>query len=524
MSRRVEQQSIVECQDAEACGPDLGSDAWAKPKRSSGHKKRAHAEAASEAVQRKSVESDFVDAPITSVKVGDKDFILHGGANCSFHGHYGHDDGMGTVDSLAESAIKAGVKWFAVTPHNHKDARNGVPPDDPRAKDQAGKRTVVEDPEVYAQLLKDVERISKGGKTLAFAGLEMGTISKTNHIIAIDEPTLLIADLDGNTKEYPVRRFMDGPSQPPAPDGQQPVFHYKVKDGLAVIDYFRRNNRAKNLYLAHPEDGAPQEKGFPKGVNSHHYFMDCFANQYEWSAKCGPYYTGIGAIQLKGLTNGPVERMSPKSLKLQPVFGYNDTGIRLAMLIERDQHYGDAAGRPAGMALLVPVGKEVDKPLLRQALGERRSMVSTAYDDLHAVMIANDKYVMGNVINPADIDSLRFKVLIGGKLDRKATYNVKLWADTALGDLKTATVVDEKSVTGDELLRNHQEVNFDNVKYKPKNGNTFVMEIERAYPTSNGKSEVDVAAATTAIWVSPPESVPAPAKGLISALRHRAKR
>ncbi len=513
MVRRVEKQSIVECQDAEACGPDLGPDAWAKPKRSSRHKKHGHTEHNSEPIHQKSVESDFVDAPITSVKVGDQDLVLYGGANCSFHGHLNLDDGMGTVDSLAESANKGKVKWIAAgTLHNHKDSRNGVSPDDPRAKDQQGVPNVVDNPKSYAQMRQRADQISQEGETLVFTGLEMGTISKTNHLIVLEEPTLLIADLDGNTKEYPVRRFMEKPK--PTEDGDQPVFHYKVKDGLAVIDFFRTHNRSKNSILAHPEDGAKQEKGFPKGVSPVHYFMDCYPNQYEWAANCGPFYTGIGAIQGMGLRNGPVERMSPKSLKLQPVFGYNDTGIKLGIVFERDQHYGDAAGRPAGMALLVPSGdKKVDKPTLREALGERRSMVSTSYDDLHAVTIANDKYVMGNVIDPKDIDSLRFKVLIGGKLDRNATYNVKLWADTALGDLKTATVVDEKSITGDELLRNHQQVLFDNVKYKSKNGNAFVMEIERTYLTNNGQTEVDVAAATTAIWVAPTDSVPAPLLG-----------
>lgn len=517
MSRKFDSQPIVECQEGEACAPDISSDAWAKPKKSSSHRKHAHVQTSAPAVHRKSIESDFVDAPINSIKVAHQEFILFGGANCSFHGHYDRDDGMGTVDSLAESAIKDGVRWFAVTPHNHKDSRNGVPPDDARGKDEAGKPNIVEDPKAYAQLRNDVARISQGRKTLAFYGQEMGTISKTNHLIVLEEPTLFIADLDGNTKEYPVRRFMSDLSQKQTADDDPPVFHYKVTDGLAAIAKFESLKAWKNDILAHPKDGVPQEKGFPKGVSSVHYFMNCFPNQYEWAKKCAPYYTGIGAIQGMGLTNGPVEHMSPKSLKLQPIFGYNDTGIKLAAVFERDQHYGQAGGRPAGMAMLV---RSEDKPALREALAERRSIVSTSYDDLHAVTIANDKYVMGNVINSADIDSLQFKVLIGGKLDRKATYNVRLWADTALGDLKTATVVDEKSVTGDELLNNHQEIIFDNVKFKPKNGNAFSMEIERAYPGENGQSEVDVAASTTSIWVEPPNWAPGPAKGLISTLRH----
>lgn len=521
MSREFENQSFVGCQDGEFCAPDISHDTWAKPKKSSSHRKHAHAQTSEHAVHRQSAEGDLVDAPINSIKVGDQEFVLYGGPGCSFHGHYDRDDGMGTVDSLAESAIKDGVRWFSVTPHNHKDSRNGVPPDDARGKDEAGKPNIVEDPKAYAQLRNDVARISAGRKTLAFYGQEMGTISKTNHLIVLEEPTLFVADLDGNTKEYPVRRFMDGLTQKQTAHGDPPVFHYKVTDGQAVIAEFERLKVEKNSILAHPKDGVPQEKGFPKGVSSVHYFMNCSANQYEWANKWGPYYTGIGGIQGMGLTNGPVEHMSPKSLKLQAVFGYNDTGIKLAVVFERDQHYGVAGGRPAGMAFLV---RSEDKPALREALAERRSIVSTSYNDLHAVTIANDKYVMGNVINSADIDNLQFKVLIGGKLDRKATYNVKLWADTALGDLKTATVVDEKSVNGDELLRNHQEVQFDNVKYKPKNGNAFVMEIERAYPTDNGQTEVDVAAATTAVWVAPPDWKPGPVQGLKSVLRHRTKK
>ncbi|MBX9878805.1 MAG: hypothetical protein K2Y22_10145 [Candidatus Obscuribacterales bacterium] len=511
----LENESPADCQEA-VTQVDLSGDAWRAPSGTRTQKRRNHAihRKFPEYFKRSSLDGDFVDAPITSIKAGDQEYIVFGSPGCSIHGHYDRDDGMGTVDSLAKTAIDGGVRLGSYTPHNHKESRNGVPPDDPRYEDEKGKPNIVDDPQAFKQLREDTARVTResNGKFIALYGQELGTISKTNHVVLLNTPTLFIADLDGNQHEYPVTRFMGHDSaRPTSPDGEQQVFHYKVTDGLALIEELRRLKAFKRAGLAHPDTRSQPVNGFPKGVNPNHYFMNCYPNQYEWAKNYGEIYTFQGVIQGQGLTRGPVEHMSPGSLKLDPAFGYIDTGIKLGFVFERDQHYGDMGGRPAGMGLLV---HKEDQEEVMECLAQRRTFTSTDYKNLQAVTIANDKYVMGSVINPADIDKLRFKVLIGGRLDRKATYNVKLWADTTVGDLKTASVVEEKSVTGDELLNNNQEVLFDDVKYKRENANAFVMQIERAYPGQNGQKQVDTAAATTTIWVQPEGWLPSPAKGI----------
>lgn len=510
----LENLPSADCQEAETSAANLAGDTWKAPRKSRTRKSYHHSlhRPRPQLIKPTHTDSDFVDAPITSIKVGNEEFILHGSAGSSIHGHYDRDDGMGTVNSLAKSAADGDVAIWAVTPHNHNQSRNGVPPDDPRYEDQKGKPNIVDDPVAFKQLREDIERANKEskGKRIGVYGQEAGTISKTNHVIVLDTPTLLIADLDGNQHEYPVSRFMNAESARAAANGEQPVFHYKVTDGLALLEKLIELKALKKGGLAHPDTRSQPVEGFPKGVNPKHYFMNCFPNQYEWAKKFGQIYTFQGVIQGQGLTKGPVEHMSPSSLKLESAFGYIDTGIKLGLVFERDQHYGDVGSRPAGMGVLL---RTKDTAGLMEGLAERRSFASTDYKDLQAVTIANDKYVMGSVINSADIESLRLKVLIGGKLDRKAQYNVKLWADTAIGDVNTANVVEEKSMTGAELLNNHQEVVFDDVKYEPKNCNAFLMQIERAYPGEKGQKQVDTAAATTTIWVQPSGWEPGPAKG-----------
>ena len=491
---------LLACECHGTKNQDLTGDTWSKPAPRHGKDKVTPHFAVR-------MLDSVVDAPISSVRVGNEEFELRGGANSSFHGHYNRDDGMGDVESISKKAIEQNIAFASFTPHNTNESRNGVPKNDPRYEDQKGKKIIVEDPQAYFDLIKRTGEISKDKKVILLYGQETDTIGKNcdpktpadNHTIWLQTPIFFICDNDGNVRDYKVSRSLSG-------DTSNKVVHYKLGDPTPILNALRNGEGFKRFILAHPRELSGKEPGVPEGICPSDYNMLAFKSPLEWVRQYArPYGRGIEILRGMALTKEKISWMDPNMMKLKPAFAYNDIGCHFAFTFGRDFHYGDPGGRPAGMAVLIPKGSEINQESILDGLDKLHTVVSTAWDELHAVTIANDKYVMGSTINPANIDDLRFKVLIGGKIDRKANYHVKLWADTALGDEKTAALAQEKTVTGDDLLANEQAVSFENVEYKAKNGNAFVVEVERAVETYDGQIKVDAKAATTTIWVESPD-------------------
>ncbi|MBX9771723.1 MAG: hypothetical protein K2X29_10145, partial [Candidatus Obscuribacterales bacterium] len=114
--------STSDCEGVNSEAANLTGEMWSNPKKSPRrnvtHRRPKQEEPGSsktDSSRTSSTESDLVEAPIKTVKVDGAEYILVGGPCASFHGHYDRDDGMGTVDSLAQTAVEARVPFWAVT-------------------------------------------------------------------------------------------------------------------------------------------------------------------------------------------------------------------------------------------------------------------------------------------------------------------------------------------------------------------------------------------------------------------------
>lgn len=314
----------------------------------------------------------------------------------------------------------------------------------------------------------------------AVSGQHLGGV---NHIILLEMPqfvetirethSLLPPEVvkvgDGNYKQ--LVEFLDG--------------HKDTTGGTAVIQ------------LAHPRYRADENPNTPAAERGRDYGQKSFKSKQEWLDRfVDPYVRQIELIKGGALTPDPVDVVAPGHIDPTSYAGYLDKGVHASPTFGRDYHYGDPGGNPGATGIMA---KSLDKPSLMNALRERRTIATTNGDKLTGSMWGNETHPMGSILDQAAIKDLTLSAKIGGEVVPEAEYTVKLWGDTKLGDKKLAEVIEEKTVTGAELLQSGNSVSFDPVTQKLGNKSAYYMEIQRKDP---GTGHVDKMW-TAPIWVEP---------------------
>lgn len=292
------------------------------------------------------------------------------------------------------------------------------------------------------------------------------TIRETHSLLA---PPEVVKVGDGNYKQ--LVEFLDG--------------HKDTTGGTAVIE------------LAHPRFRADENPNTPAADRGRDYGQKSFKSKQEWLDRfVDPYVRQIELIKGGALTPDPVDVVAPGHIDPTSYAGYLDKGVHASPTFGRDYHYGDPGGNPGSTGIMA---KSLDKPSLMNALRERRTIATTNGEKLTGSMWGNDTHPMGSILDQAAVSDLALSAKIGGEVVPEAEYTVKLWGDTKLGDKKLAEVIDEKTVTGADLLQNGNSVSFDPITHKLGNKSAYYMEIQRKDP---GTGHVDKMW-TAPIWVEP---------------------
>lgn len=308
-----------------------------------------------------------------------------------------------------------------------------------------------------------------------------------NHIILLEMPQFV------ETVRQP-RSFAGGLKEPEI---------VKVPDGnyRSLVEFLDNNKDSTGgtpvIELAHPRFRADESKSIPAADRGRDYGQKAFKSAKEWRERfADPYVRQIEVIKGGALTPDPVEVVAPGHLDPTSFAGYLDKGVHASPTFGRDYHYGDPGGNPGATGIMA---KSLDKPSLMNALRERRTIATTNGEKLTGSMWGNDKHPMGSILDQAVISELSLSARIGGQVHPEAEYTVKLWGDTKVGDKKLASVLDEKTLTGAELLQNGNQVSFDALTHKLGNRSAYYMEIQRTDPVTGHVDKMW----TAPIWVEP---------------------
>jgi hypothetical protein len=71
---------------------------------------------------------------------------------------------------------------------------------------------------------------------------------------------------------------------------------------------------------------------------------------------------------------------------------------------------------------------------------------------------------------------------IDGNIDPAASYAVKLWGDTKIGDGKLAEVLQQRDLSGADLLSQSKTVAFDAITGKVGHNSAYYVEVQRKDP------------------------------------------
>ncbi len=460
----------------------------------------------------------------------------------SLHGHSRYSDGMGLPKDLFNRAQTEGQQVTTITDHNHAAARGGVGKDDPRTPDQAGTPTVAENPIEYAQTFADAKATTNPDH-LSLVGVEMGTIGKVgggghthgmagaesigeampdghpfdlaearadsnaaahiggvNHINLFEVPTFF-----ESVKKQPgaLTSFMSRlAGKEPEPVVSVPdVVKYNDGDYKSMVTHLDgmkdTTGNTPVIQLNHPRYLADENPNTPAADRSRDYGQKSFKNQDEWLRRfVDPYVRQIELIKGGALNPNPVDTVPTGNLDPTSFAGYIDKGVHASPTFGRDFHFGDPVGNPGATGIYA---KGLDKVNILDALRERRTIATTSRENLSGVLTANDKFVMGSILDQSAVDSLALKMKIDGKIDPEASYSVKLWGDKKVGDGKLAEVVQEQKMTGSQLLSSNQIVAFDPVTSKVGQSSAYYVEVGRTDPKTSNLDRMW----TAPIWVEP---------------------
>lgn len=321
-----------------------------------------------------------------------------------------------------------------------------------------------------------------------------------NHINLLEVQTFFEAIRE---PRHPMSRFLrrlanmdDGPIVKP-PD----VVKYNDGDYKALVGHLDKLKDSTGgtpvIQLNHPRYLADHNPNLPRGSRDRDYGQKSFKNRKEWLERfVDPYVRQIELIKGEALNPNPVDVVKAGDMDPKSFAGYLDMKVHASPTFGRDFHFGEPVNNPGATGILA---KNLDKPSIMDALRARRTIATTSRDNLYGVMSANNKHVMGSILDQAAVNELTLTMQIGGNLHPEANYKVKVWGDGRLGDGKLARILQEQEMTGAELLAQGSKVTFDPISHKLGNSSAYYVEVARKDALTGNLDRMW----TAPIWVEP---------------------
>jgi hypothetical protein len=268
-----------------------------------------------------------------------------------------------------------------------------------------------------------------------------------------------------------------------APD----VIKYNDGDIKGFVDHLDKltdtTGNTPVIQLNHPRYLADENPKIPADQRGRDYGQKSFSSQDEWVRRfADKYVRQIELIKGGALTPNPVDKVPTGDIDPTSFAGYIDKRVHASPTFGRDFHFGDPVGNPGATGIYA---KRLDKESILEALRERRTIATTSSQNLSGVLSANDRFVMGSIIDQSAAPSLALKMKVDGNVDPTASYSLRLWGDTKIGDGKLATIIQQKDLTGQQLLDASQTVAFDPVSGKTGNNAAYYVEVQRKDATNN---------------------------------------
>ncbi len=333
---------------------------------------------------------------------------------------------------------------------------------------------------------------------------EAGHHSGVNHINLFEVPTFFESVKQPSTRTFaeslwaPVRRLIGRPE--PAVVKEPPVVKYNDGDYAALIQHLDQIKDSTGgravIQLNHPRYLADHNPDLPAKFRGRDYGVKSFESEALWREKFGKYANQIEVITGQAMNPNPVEHLGGKDHAGVNLTGYVDKGLHLSPTYGRDDHFAMPGGRPAGTGI---IADKLDKATLLEAMRQRRTMATTDRNLLHGYTTANDRFVMGSILDQNAVQGITTTAHIGGDLAAGAQYKLTLWGDKRIGDRKLATALETKEMTGAELSSLGGKVKFDQIESIIGKKSAYWVEVQRTSPDGTFTDHMW----TAPIWIEP---------------------
>lgn len=303
-------------------------------------------------------------------------------------------------------------------------------------------------------------------------------IGGVNHINLFEVPTFFEAVRHPRTG---VAGFLMRAVGRPAEVVKAPdVVKYNDGDYKSMVDHLDKlkdtTGNTPVIQLNHPRYLADENAKIPAEQRGRDYGQKSFKNQDEWLRRfVDPYVRQIELIKGGALNPNPVDKVATGDIDPTSFAGYLDKKVHASPTFGRDFHFGDPVGNPGATGIYA---RNLDKASILEALRERRTIATTS-KELSGVLSANDSFIMGSIIDQSAAPSLALKMRVDGNIDPAANYSVKLWGDAKIGDGKLAQVIQQKDISGQDLLNSGQTVAFDSITGKTGSNSAYYVEVQR---------------------------------------------
>ena len=310
----------------------------------------------------------------------------------NLHAHTSYSDGRGVPDDAYASARQAGLDFFAITEHNHRDgdgkadARDGI--------------TLVSRPDRYAgtptSLRESAVRHTEPGRFVALYGQEFSTISSGNHINVFDVPAVIAT---------PNGEFDDLEAEMRA-----------TRDSTGALPLLQFN---------HPRSQSRADKD---------YGRDDYPDQRSWVAAMDPLVELIEVLNAPALKDGTGFRTHNHQAEY---LRYLNLGFHLSPSVGHDNHHRNwGTSTDARVAVIAPA---LTKPAILQAMRERHTY-ATEDRNLRVVFRANGALGGDIVAAPAAGAELRLTVHLQDPDEPNALYRVDVFKDAPGGQAASSPV------------------------------------------------------------------------------------
>lgn len=307
----------------------------------------------------------------------------------NLHAHTSYSDGSGVPREAFSMAKGAGLDFFAVTEHNHKDAEMGA------SADRRDNKLIATQPALYqgsdtGSLKSAAARASKDGQFIALYGQEFSTIGSGNHVNVLDAASVIDA------KSGDFADLLNWLSANPDSAGASPVVQFN-----------------------HPRGGQRFESDYGRAK---------LGPDENWVAKLGPAVSLIEVLNAPAMEEGGLHRAESKE---RQYFAYLNVGFRLGPSVGHDNHYktwGTISDARVGV-----YAASLTKPAILSALRARRTFAS---DDKNLeVIFRAGGGVMGDVV-PAPIADAEYdlSVELRDPDEPRAAYRIDVFQDMPGGD------------------------------------------------------------------------------------------